>query len=555
MAWYPLLLSFGALCLVYKVCWFFFRRYIISRTTALDDLDDIGRIRAHPKLRGTVVICGGSISGLLAARVCSDHFQDVVMVEAEDWITTPSGYIGSHRKELAPHKRSHVAQYKAAHIYQPFLVTALLRWFPNFIGECQRLGGRVLPYKPSISLAGKFFATPTYPDFVPPSMNISRPGFETLLRKLVLTSCPNVRYVSGTVTGLIQAQSSNAIAGVRIRNTGEESILLASLIIGPASAGLRWLKELAKANGNQKASTQLENLRVTYNPKLSYRTCEFNVPPHVTEQLKEAGFPEDWNTTTVPLVCFPDAKVGQRLLAVVRKDNDYLEYLCGGWEVSDKISTIQDVKMYISNMDSELTEPLPTWVTAVLNVLEANNVPMRVEYSRLGKVSVVVDRLCTVSFMRGCAFKLYRFGDSVMIVNPVRGVGCTKASVEALTLNKLLFGCVPDPRSEKIDPLPNNFSKRYFELLAQRTGHEWDVYKAEDYAWKTTIPAKGDDLSFGKFHRAFGDLLVELLYQDSDAMWTFNLVRGWIAPATDFLAPNILMKLIWMKLRSAMRKR
>lgn len=176
-------------------------------------------------------------------------------------------------------------------------------------------------------------------------MNISRPGFETLLRKLVMSSCPNVRYIPGTVTGLIQAQSSSAIAGVRVRNTvGEQGVLLASLLIGtsfytfhngnlrdctdctgPASTGLKWLRELAKNNGNQKAVSQLDNLRVTYNPKLSYRTCDFDVPPHLISQLGEAGFPEDWNTTTVPFVCFPDAKREHRLLAVIRKENHHCE--------------------------------------------------------------------------------------------------------------------------------------------------------------------------------------------------------------------------------------
>lgn len=550
MVGHTLLFGIGILFLLYQILCLLFRRYIISRATILDDLNAIGQTRIHAKLRGTAVVSGGSISGLLAARVCADHFEDVIMVEAENWVTTSSGHAGSHRQNPTPHRRTHVAQYNAAHIYQPLLVMSLLRWFPNFVDEIQKMGGRVLPYKPSVYLAGKPFAKPAYPDFVPPSMNISRPGFETLLRKLVLTSCPNVRYISGTVTGLIQAQSSSAIAGVRVRNAtnGEESILLASLLIdctGPASAGLKWLKELATVNGNRETLSQLENLRVTYNPKLSYRTCEFNVPPHLIDQLKETGFPEDWENTTIPLVCFPDSKRDNRLLAVIRKDGNYLEFLCGGWDISDKISTIQDIKTYISSM--ETYKPLPNWVLAFLDIMEANSVPVKIEYSRLGSTAYLPYHLC-----EDLPSNFIALGDSVMVVNPVRGVGCTKACAEALMLNKILFDCIPDPRSGKIDTLPNSFSKRYFQLLAQRTGHEWDAYKAEDYAWKTTIPSKGDDLSFGKFQRAFGNLLVELLYQDSEAMWTFNLVRGWLAPATEFLAPRIVLKLIWIKFRAVL---
>lgn len=83
-----------------------------------------------------------SVAGLLAAKVCSDHFENVVIVESEEWVTTPDGYTGSHRKELANKNRSHVAQYKAAHMFQPFLVATLAKWFPNFEEECDSMGGR-----------------------------------------------------------------------------------------------------------------------------------------------------------------------------------------------------------------------------------------------------------------------------------------------------------------------------------------------------------------------------------------------------------------------------
>lgn len=59
-----------------------------------------------------------------------------------------------------------------------------------------------------------------------------------------------------------------------------------------------------------------------------------------------------------------------------------MEYLCGGWDVSEKIHTIQDIKGYIAKM--ELREPIPKWVMSVLDILEANDVPVKVEYTRLG---------------------------------------------------------------------------------------------------------------------------------------------------------------------------
>ena len=38
-----------------------------------------------------------------------------------------------------------------------------------------------------------------------------------------------------------------------------------------------------------------------------------------------------------------------------------------------------------------------------------------------------------------------------------------------------------------------------------------DTYKSEDYAWKTTIPAKGDDLEHtGSWRRTLGSVIVQL---------------------------------------------
>lgn len=74
--------------------------------------------------------------------MCSDHFESVIIVEAEEWVATSEGYTRSHRKELADKKRSHVAQYNAAHLFQPFLAAALVKWFPNLKEECEKLGGR-----------------------------------------------------------------------------------------------------------------------------------------------------------------------------------------------------------------------------------------------------------------------------------------------------------------------------------------------------------------------------------------------------------------------------
>lgn len=73
----------------------------------------------------------------------------------------------------------------------------------------------------------------------PTTVRITRAGFETLLRRLVMSSCRNVRYLAGTVLGLEQADSANEITGVRVRTTMKEEITLpAILTIGTLLLGI-----------------------------------------------------------------------------------------------------------------------------------------------------------------------------------------------------------------------------------------------------------------------------------------------------------------------------
>lgn len=94
--------------------------------SSLPDPSTLGAKR-EKKLNGTAVICGGrcvqllstlagtfcliifpSFSGILAARVCSDHFEEVLLVDPEFSKTLHSG------------EKTRIMQYKASHSMPPF---------------------------------------------------------------------------------------------------------------------------------------------------------------------------------------------------------------------------------------------------------------------------------------------------------------------------------------------------------------------------------------------------------------------------------------------------
>lgn len=69
-------------------------RYMVARAftkhTAVDELSILGQPRDGPKLKGTAVICGGSMAGMFSAIACANHWERVVIIEADDGADTNS---------------------------------------------------------------------------------------------------------------------------------------------------------------------------------------------------------------------------------------------------------------------------------------------------------------------------------------------------------------------------------------------------------------------------------------------------------------------------------
>lgn len=108
---YRVTIFLTALSVLWRVSGYLLRRSFIRKLTVLEDLKAAGKPRPDGQsIKGTAVVCGGrwarlpferrtqpsdellrSIAGLWAARICADHFEDVLVVEAESWVGTEEG--------------------------------------------------------------------------------------------------------------------------------------------------------------------------------------------------------------------------------------------------------------------------------------------------------------------------------------------------------------------------------------------------------------------------------------------------------------------------------
>lgn len=152
----------GTTFIVYRLSCRFVNRYLRS-LTLLPELDLLNCPRPpNEKIKGTVVIAGASFAGLWTACVCSDHFEDVVVIEPDVWVCADEGT--KTPVKVPDSRRAHVAQYNSLHGqslfvilnlyvdcetdqkdlytgYQTFALIALRNFFPSWDNQVEAEGG------------------------------------------------------------------------------------------------------------------------------------------------------------------------------------------------------------------------------------------------------------------------------------------------------------------------------------------------------------------------------------------------------------------------------
>ncbi|WP_034486829.1 FAD-dependent oxidoreductase [Actinomadura oligospora] len=212
-------------------------------------------VAAGPPGRGRVLVdtacvVGGSVSGLLAARVLSDHAREVVIVERDDI----SGGAGS--RPGTPHDLQ-------VHTLLPAGLHWIERWLPGFTQRAQDLGAVLSGTATSITAFDGRLQAATHDDRHVLLM-ASRPFLEARIRERV-TALPNVRVVRARAAGLVVREDE--VRGVR----HADGVVEADFVVDAMGRSSRLAEWLGDA-GLEKP--RLERLR---NP-INYATALFERP-------------------------------------------------------------------------------------------------------------------------------------------------------------------------------------------------------------------------------------------------------------------------------------
>lgn len=467
---------------------------------------------AKPRLAGNhAVVIGGSMAGLLAARVLSDRFQQVTLIERDRLTDTPQHRLGTPQSQ-----HLHVLLVKGEQI--------ISKWFPQIAIELIQAGATQADATNDVL----WFQEGGYKTRFHSGIRVlfmSRALLESRIRRRVLAIENLTCLAQQTVEGLVA--KGDRITGLTLRQhtTDGQQNLSADLVIdatGRRSKSPQWLEAL----GYLKPSESVVKIN------LSYTTRVFQQTPHLLSQAKGI----------VIMHAPPDGTRGGVLCPI--EGGRWIVTLIG-WMGDQAPADEQGFLDYAKS----LTSP------DIYNVIS--------QAKPLGEFA----KYRLTSSLRRHYEKMTRFpegyvvmGDALCSFNPVYGQGMSVSAMEAETLESCLKAAVhqngldrngPDrngsdqnsPDKNHLNGLAQDFFKRTAALLKD----PWMMAVSEDFRFPET---KGKKPLSSHLLNLYSTQLHKLTQHDPVATKAFFQVVNLMQPPTVLFSPDILFRVFGSTLSS-----
>lgn len=431
------------------------------------------------------VVIGGSLAGLLTARVLSDHFAQVTLIERDPVTDRPEPRKGQPHTH---HLHGLLAKgYTIMSRYFPDLPAALLAGgaIPGDMGTALRwytFGGYRRQY--DSGLTGVF---------------MSRPFLEGLIRQRVLAR-PNIELLDqAPVERLLTTPDGQQVIGVEVSRSGQNPTrhsLTADLVVdasGRGSASPKWLAAL----GYPQPQESLVKVGVGYATRL-YR--------------RRAGD----LTGAEALMITPEGPRDKRMGLIFPIEQERWICTLGGWAGDHAPNDAAGFMAFARSLPvpdlHHLLSKLEPLSDIRLHKFPAN---LRRHYEKLTR------------FPDGFLV----LGDAVCSFNPVYGQGMTSAAMQAEALDELLTG----------RPSLAGLWRPFFKQIATVIDIPWQLAVGEDFRFRETEGRKapGTDLInayVARVHRA--------THTDPVVYGAFLKVMNLMAPPTSLFQPRLLWRVL-----------
>jgi len=391
-------------------------------------------IEGTPRFGGKhAVVLGGSMAGLITARVLSEHFARVTVVERDaldDGSAEP-------RKGVPQGRQLHALLKKGE--------TILAELFPDLLPALAADGAVTFDFGGDVAWH-HFGVWKKRFDAGMSTTCLSRPLLESHVRRRVF-ALPNVRRRDRTeVTTLVASADRTRITGavVKGRDDGDEARLDADLVVDASGRGTRlpgWLSGLGYAPPEE---TQVK-VRVGYASRV-FRRVEPS--PYPWKSMYLIGKPPD-NRRIGALM---PQEGGQWICVLVGMLGDYPPDDAAGFLEFARGLPVPDLHRVLEEL--EPVGDIPT------HRFSAN---LRRHYERLER------------FPEG----LVAVGDALASFNPIFGQGMTTACLDALALG----ACLVEQRGLAGPGDVTGLSRRYHVAAAKLTDAPWMMTTGEDFRY------------------------------------------------------------------------
>jgi 2-polyprenyl-6-methoxyphenol hydroxylase-like FAD-dependent oxidoreductase len=459
----------------------------------------------HAQGRHAVVL-GGSLAGLLAARVLSDQFEQVTLIERDIYPETAAA-----RRGIPQANHVHALLLRGRQVLEEL--------FPGLQDEMIAAGAPLIDMANDVAWYTRAGWGVRFPSELK-VLAFTRPMLDLHVRRRLSTN-PRVTILDNTdVIRLVPGDTKNQLAGVLICPRSFESDrrvakeIKADLVVdatGRASRTPRWLNDLGYVTPEE----------VVVDAHIGYASRLYRIPE---------DFHGDWKCAFIQAAP-PQRRRGAILFTV--EDNRWLVTLTGGgrdYPPSDEVEFLEFARslpmstIYDAMRSAEPISPIKTH-RATENRLR-----------RLERAKELPDNFLAL-------------GDAVCAFNPVYGQGMTIASLGALALQDTLREQQQRHPDGSLDGLSRRFQKR----LAKVNKAPWMLATGEDYRYRETDG--GAPSAMTRFMHRYMDQVVKLTTKSVVVRHVLLRAFSMLVPPTALFHPRVFFRVLVQLVKTARKQR